>query len=401
MQDVSIFVPPPGKVPTREDPNDRWVTGNNHVCSSKINTLKLHCKILSLRGQSAAPAISGDYAYYPGWNGSLVALKYENCKIKWSMNRSVSRTSPQTDNLQGVLYFGTLSHALLVAVDLNTGAFGLVSVGVGSQEDPAEFIANLRGILYDCCTFIGNAAVFRFTRIGSTGIFSTIWNITTIPTKLPRMGSNRLVFFATGNVMSIPDSYIPCSQSDDPGFLPEYIWQEAVFALDILTGRNDVDFGMGPSFLKGNSQTPRKRDIVTIGQKSGIVYGLRADNGQIQWSTITCPLDECPWKLSPGNLTEITSGLFGVVSHLDGSITWQTLAPLANLSLLPVTVVNDLVLTGATGNVQFNNQNYGTGTFIVLNKTTGQIILEYPLDQVFQGCIVVQGQYIMLVTAPL
>jgi hypothetical protein len=68
----------------------------------------------------------------------LVALDYTTCRVAWQLNvtalvysyapllpeqavaRPLSRTSPQIDN--GVLFIGTLAHALLVAIDARTGS---------------------------------------------------------------------------------------------------------------------------------------------------------------------------------------------------------------------------------------------------------------------------------------
>jgi hypothetical protein len=77
--------------------------------------------------------------YFPTWNGSFVAMNYRTCKIQWSINVTkliedfapitspqaltsspVSRTSPQFGQ-DDVLYFGTQTHALIVAVDRLTG----------------------------------------------------------------------------------------------------------------------------------------------------------------------------------------------------------------------------------------------------------------------------------------
>ncbi len=83
----------------------------------------------------------------------------------------VSRTSPQIDN--DVLYFGTVTHALLVAVNRKTGAVlatkqinshpvacitqaptfynGRIYVGSSSREESAITVPG-----YKCCSFIGN-----------------------------------------------------------------------------------------------------------------------------------------------------------------------------------------------------------------------------------------------------
>ncbi|KAK0629604.1 quinon protein alcohol dehydrogenase-like superfamily [Bombardia bombarda] len=495
--------------------NNHWAQTNTAISSSNIALVTQHCKIADTNGQSSPPTIWGDFAYYPTWNGSFIALNYKTCQIKWSINvsqiianyapltplqtfttTSTSRTSPQIDPDNNVIFFATQAHALIVAVDLRNGAIlaqkqvnphphatitasptfynNLLIVGVASGEENAAFFAGLIGVPYECCDFIGNAAAFRFTRAGSTGpgTFTTVWNVTTIPTNLTLDGTGRWsgagiwggqptidtgrrqVIFATGNTYSIPASYIPCSQLDTPGCLPEYIWQEAVFALDIYTGRtnwvrrlnkldawtlvcgsitlprnetlcpqkpgNDSDFGMAPALTLGSKYTPRGKDILTVGQKTGVLYGLSPDNGRIQWATLTSPGDalaglswgvaaddkrvyftginngNAPWVLQPGNTQTVTNSLFGAASLLDGSIVWETAAPNSNLSIVIPAVVGDLLLTGATGPYAFSSP--GPGTLIALKKATGQIVFEQTLDGPFQGAIAVHDKYIFLGT---
>ncbi|KAK3934258.1 hypothetical protein QBC46DRAFT_85283 [Diplogelasinospora grovesii] len=492
--------------------NNHWAQTNTVVSSSNIASLTLQCKIPYPVGENAPPSIVGNYAYYPTFNGSFVALNYKTCQVKWAINVTqiiadfapitplqaianvaVSRTSPQIDAVNNVLYFGTQIHALLVAVDLNTGALlgrtqvnphelatitssptlynGLLFVGVSSGEENAAFFT---GGTYPCCSFIGNAAAFRFTRNGNTssGTFTTVWNVTTIPTNAPTNGSGQWsgagiwgsqpsvdvgrgqVFFATGNIYSIPDAYIPCSESDDPSCLPPYIWQESVFALDIYTGHakwvrrlnkldawtlvcgatgipqnetlcpwkpgNDSDFGMAPSFIPASKYTCSGKDMLTVGQKSGVLYGLAAADGSVLWSSMTTPgsalaglswgaaaddqsayytginFENAPWVLQPQNTTTVNNSIFGAASLADGSILWQTPAPIANLSLVVPAVVGDLLLTGNTGPYAFASP--GPGTLIAIKKATGQIVFQYPLEGAFQGGIAVQDNYIFLGT---
>ncbi|KAK3390293.1 quinon protein alcohol dehydrogenase-like superfamily [Podospora didyma] len=490
--------------------NNHWADANTDISSSTIRSLTLNCKIPDSAGQSSPPSFQGSFVYYPTWNGSFVALNYKTCQIKWSINVTqiiadfkpitflqsiasvtTSRTTPQIDIDNNVLFFGTQIHALLVAVDLTTGSLlakkqvnphelatitasptlysDMLFVGVSSAEENAAFFT---GGVYLCCSFIGNAAAFKFKRLGSSGIFITVWNVTTIPTNLPSTGlgqwsgagiwgsqppvdvRRKQVLFATGNTYSIPNSFIPCSESDDPNCFPSYVWQESVFALDIYTGRanwvrrlnkldawtltcgtgslprnatlcpqhpgNDSDFGMAPSFVQGSQYTPGRRDVVTLGQKSGVLYGLAADTGAVLWSTLTSPGDvlaglswgvaaddrrayftginfpRLPWVLQPGNTTSTNNSLFGAASVTDGSLLWETAAPYSNYSAVMPAVVGDLVITGVTGPPAF--QPTGPSALIALKKLTGQIVFEYPLEGPWQGGVAIQDKYITLGT---
>ncbi|KAK3374517.1 quinon protein alcohol dehydrogenase-like superfamily [Lasiosphaeria ovina] len=403
--------------------NNHWAQTNTDITSTSIRTLALQCTVPDTVGQSAPPAFQDNYAYFPTWNGSFVALNYKTCHVKWRINttqvivdfapitplqaianQAVARTSPQIDAANSVLFFGTQIHALVVAVDLATGDLlarkqanphhlatitasptlydGLLFVGVSSGEENAAFFT---GGAYECCSFIGNAAAFRFKRVGAAGgSFTTVWNVTTIPANLaaangtggrwsgagiwgsqpPVDARRKQVIFATGNIYSIPLAYVPCSQSDDPSCLPSYIWQESVFALDMYTGRANW---------------------------------VRRLNKLDAWS-LTCGalgspqnFTLCPQK--PGNDYAVDQQQpVGRRVGRDGSLLWQTPAPGANYSVSMPTAVGDVVVVGVTGTAGFSPP--GPSALLALNKATGRVVFEYPIPGAWQGGVAVQDSYL-------
>ena len=113
---------------------------NRKLSSSTIHSLRVQCQIPAPGGVSANPTVVSGIAYFPTWNGSLVALDYSTCKVKRQINVTqvvvdfrplaapasytfapVSRTSPQVDLQNSVSYFGIFTWALTVASDLRTG----------------------------------------------------------------------------------------------------------------------------------------------------------------------------------------------------------------------------------------------------------------------------------------
>jgi len=197
--------------------NNRWASSNSQISSSNINSTSVHCQVAFPGGVSATPTILEDTAYFPVWNGSFIALDYTTCKVKWNINvteivldfapptsnqssliglNAISRTSPTIDSSNQVLYFGTTLHALIVAVDLNTGNVlnktqvhphpfaevtcsgtlydGILYTGVASAEENAAQTAGL-----PCCSFIGVALALKFDR--STNQFTTVWEVPTLP----------------------------------------------------------------------------------------------------------------------------------------------------------------------------------------------------------------------------
>ena len=239
--------------------NNRWASANTDITASKADSLVLHCKVDYENGISAAPTLLDGVAYFPTWNGLIVAVDYiNNCKTLWQVNLTIavgnavnvprkypvlSRTSPQISVSDDVIYFGTLNAALLLAVDLHTGKVlatvrinphplaaitasptlydGLVIVSGSSTESTAAgMVAN-----YTCCSAIGNIAAYRFSRANNT--FTRVWNTNTLPQPKGNPTESwagasvwggqpsidpvrRLVFVGTGNVYEKTAEYLQC-----------------------------------------------------------------------------------------------------------------------------------------------------------------------------------------------
>ena len=241
--------------------NNRWAAQNNAISSSSILSSVDHCNVSFPIGVSATPVILEDMTYFPTWEGSFVALNYHSCEILWTINvtsiiesyapistfqaentRPVSRTSPQIDG--NIVYFGTLTHALIVAVDKNNGStLGIVQVscnpvavitmsptffdgklfvGTSSVETSVTLLPG-----YQCCSFVGNMVSLVFDV--ATGRFRVLWRVPSIPDARHREGwagaafwgsqpaidpARRQVFVGTGN------SYCPPM----PAFSASGVW---------------------------------------------------------------------------------------------------------------------------------------------------------------------------------
>jgi outer membrane protein assembly factor BamB len=266
--------------------NTRWAQ-DGKVNPANAKSITLHCQLKYTDGESAAPTISGDMAYYPTWSGLLVALNYKTCQTVWEANitqivydfapvsahqtllaQAVSRTSLYLAD--GYLYAGTHIHALLLAVDASNGAVvgrkqlsnhplavitqsptvydGRIFVGVSSVEETAS--AEIPG--YQCCSFAGSMVALTFDCVGGT--FHTAWEVSMLPTpqrdwsgvavwgSQPSIDQTRSqVFIATGNVYKAPAKYEACAKRVQSGkssasCLPRRVLQESVVALDIRTG---------------------------------------------------------------------------------------------------------------------------------------------------------------------
>ncbi|KAK0615345.1 quinon protein alcohol dehydrogenase-like superfamily [Bombardia bombarda] len=487
--------------------NNRWASTNTAISSCNIKTISSHCKIAYPGGISATTTIVSGIAYYTTWNGSLVALDYASCTVKWQTNiadaiitfggpptalqapivQAVSRTSPQVDLANNLIYIGTGLHALVIAADLATGAIlgstqihahplaqitqsgtvhnGVFYIGTSSAEESANSGSDPS---YVCCTFVGNAVAVRFTR--ATNTFSTLWDIPMLVVDdsadstagtgdqwsgIAVWGSQpaidvarNTVYYATGNTYSVPDAWLACTATPlDPACeLPERVWQESVLALDLDTGAprwvrrlgaldvytvacstepkdpalcdfttgEDADFGMAPTFVPAGGKDGG--DAVVVGQKNGNLYSLNADSGAIEWVTSVGPggttgglswgiavdngrvyfsennSEGKEWRPQPQNDTVINNSAYGAASLSTGELLWETPANATWSSTNPPTVVGNLVLS-----LRQQAATLGGG-FVVLKKTTGEILLDMDLDAYSQSSIAVAGKYIFLGT---
>jgi outer membrane protein assembly factor BamB len=185
---------------------------------------------------------------------------------------------------------------------------------------------------------------------------------------------------------------------------------------------NDTDFGMAPTFVLGSEYTPRQKDIIVAGQKNGNLYAFSAQTGSVMWAVQAAPgglegglswgvavdqdtvyytginTNRVNFTLFPSNET-VSNSIFGAVNLRDGSPKWQIAVPRNETSLVIPVVVNDVVLTGTTGRWEESSLSpVGPGSFIALNKFTGEILRDDSLDAFFHAGIAVVNEYVMFGT---
>ncbi|KAF4926891.1 Polyvinylalcohol dehydrogenase [Colletotrichum viniferum] len=458
-------------------------------------------------GVSASPLVVDGIAYYPTWTGLLVALDYKSCHVQWTANvtqmvldfapltdiqrtsgvNPVCRSSPATDG--GNLFIGTLAHALVLAIDKETGTLvshlqidnhpvamitqsptwyaGQLLVGASSFEVISASLAN-----YNCCDHVGsmNSVAVEgdiLTLQWKTMMMTQPENFTGDPFSGASVwGSSPVVdtarnyvYIATGNTHSVPDEVAACqlahsqnaALSPDP-CLPPDIYQESVLALDLVTGSIkwvrqlsvldawnlacvlnprgaecspvvglDSDFGMGPTLVPGaGAKTPNGKDLIVIGQKNGNLFGINAESGEVLWLTKASPAGlegglswgvaaddvavyftainnaRTPYALANGQIVQ--NAAFGAAALADGKILWQTASPKDTTSMIAPTVVNDVLVTGSTGRTGENGFPQGSGSLVLLDKSTGKVLREEKLADFFKGGIAVVQNYLMFGT---
>ena len=163
----------------------------------------------------------------------------------------------------------------------------------------------------------------------------------------------------------------------------------------------DYDFGAGPNLIPA-IVGGRPKDIVGVGQKSGIYWALDPDTGDILWDTLVGPggiLGGIQWgtatdgkrvyvplsnsmqtsyKLTPSG-TDANGGSWSGLDAATGKILWQTATPGvcksadgttsgACMALGPATVAGGVVFVGSM------DQDPDHPTMFALNGATGKIL---------------------------
>lgn len=336
---------------------------------------------------------------------------------------------------------------------------GILYTGTSSREESA--ITSLPG--YKCCSFVGNAVALTFNRL--TGRFTTVWDIAMLPADDPSQpgswsgvgiwGSEpsidvarRQVYYATGNVYTVPDVYLPCTSADTTVKcnLPDRVWQESVLAIDLYTGKvnwvrrigpldawttacqevpanpalcpgtpgPDADFGMCPTFVPGGGKGGK--DVLVVGQKNGILYSIAAENGKVEWATTIGPgsstgglswgvavdghavaftainADQVAWRPQPANNTVITNSAYGSADLKTGAILWETAFARNFSSSSPPIAVGDLIITGRAS--PLSAAAAFEGGIVAVKRDTGKVVLDFPLDTYMQSGISVYDKYL-------
>ncbi|RFU33222.1 hypothetical protein B7463_g3145, partial [Scytalidium lignicola] len=396
--------------------NNRWASENTEISSHNIHSLEHKCQFDYPFGVSATPVTLNEMVYFPTWSGEFVAVNYLTCKVQWQINitslieeylpitgtatitKHVSRSSPQIDG--DTLFFGTITHALIVAINRHTGqVLGQVQVNphplailttsptfydnklfVGAaslEETGADHIPD-----YPCCSFVGNMVALSFDKFHNC--FNVEWNVTMLP--LQSNWSGAALWGSQPAIDSVRKQTISCGG----GLLPPVNPQNCPPEPGV-----DADFGMAPTFIPYGGKN--NQDAIVVGQKNGVIYSMSAETGKLLWSTITSPggaggglswgmaVDNQrvyftaissaskTWQLQPSHLT-INNSAYGAVSLDSGSILWETPAPESAVAYGPPTAVGDVILVARTGDNIADYENTGGG-LIALSQKMGELLL--------------------------
>jgi len=309
------------------------------------------------------------------------------------------------DRTTGALAWKTTldSHPMAIVTMSPVVHAGLVYVGVSSLEEAAARLG------YDCCTFRGSMLALD----ARTGAIR--WHRSMIPASAdPHAGfsgaavwgsspsidaARGVLYIATGNNYTLADDLQACvaaHQGDVVAQLRECYepldpadnYAEAVLALDLTTGAVrwsrkmhnygawtfacdptlvpwlppnpencedpdglDYDFGQAPMLLTTADGAPR--DMLAVGQKSGVFWALDPDDGHTLWATAVGPggvlggmefgaasdgrrvytqitnFDHTPFRLVAGPYAgqTVRGGVWAALDVATGAILWQTPDP--------------------------------------------------------------------------
>jgi len=380
----------------------------------------------------------------------ILVLDKNNGKKKWSLNLHPHPWAMLTST-------GTLEH------DKKNSKWYLYQ-GVSSAEEAADV-----AVTYTCCSFVGT---FHKIDLSSRSI---VWTWSAIqPATIAGLnqfsgaaiwGSSPLlyngnVYFATGNNYQIPDEYAAClrNASDDmesQRFCNEpypqnffdsvvglkttdgsLVWGKRMAAFDVFTigcairyetcpdlFGPDFDFGMDPALGDlGNGSA-----ALFIGQKSGQVFAINPDNGNIFWHNQIGPgggyggsswgfasnqdtlyfslinSDQKVWTLispAPGAEQNKTRGGWVALSKSTGHILWQQTIPIPTYenydpstlwAVGPPALSGEVLFVTSFDSTYSNATRQNGGTVYTINANTGAIISSYETGSNIYGGFSLSG----------
>jgi len=309
------------------------------LTASDIPRLKLKWSF-GFAGASASGSqvsIVGNRVFVGSRNGVMYALDRETGCLVWAFEADAgTRSTPVVVRAAGpnaaTVYFGD-AHAQVYALDAATGALkwkvkveehpdAMITGGVVFHDNrlyvPVSSLEEGTAVLtsYECCTFRGSIVSLD----AATG--SQVWKTYTIPRTPEPAGTNsvgtQLRAPSGAAVWSAPALepernrlYITTGDSYSAPAAPE---SDSIMALAMDTGRvlwirqtlqsdswntsclgttsaekincptqsgPDHDFGSSPAL----ATTPNGQRVLLAGQKSGALFGINPDTGDVQWKT--------------------------------------------------------------------------------------------------------------------
>jgi polyvinyl alcohol dehydrogenase (cytochrome) len=194
------------------------------------------------------------------------------------------------------------------------------------------------------------------------------------------------------------------------------VWSRRTLRADVFSGAclcgPDLDFGAAPNlFTITDPDSAQRREVVGIGQKSGVYWALNPEDGSLVWSTKVGPgglgggvefgtaTDDDRIYVAEGNSGRnpftlqgtgpfaglmVTSGFWSALNPVTGAILWQTPDPQGSKNPGFLTTANGVLYAGSAE---------GTGgNMYALDARTGDVLWSFASGgSVFSAPAVVHG----------
>lgn len=406
---------------------------------------------------TSTPSISGSTLYLPDQAGNLSALDIASGGVRWrrtitsytGVTRDIVRVTPAVAG--GRLIFGDQPYngphagAHLLAVSAATGALlwntvvdtqptakitgspvvdgNTVYLGVSSGDEVDPSCCHFRGSVVAVDATTGKLRWRTYTApVGYTG--AAVWG------SAPAVDhTTNLLYVGTGNNYTVPAGVCTAPAETDCRAPDPADYVDSLLALDLTTGKPawalrtlsgdvwtkactsptacgpDFDFGSAPNLFTATIGGTR-RQLVGIGQKSGIYWAADARTGALQWQTRVGPggagggiqwgsaVDSAhlyvsivnsarvPWTLTSG--VRIDGGAFSGLDPATGHILWQTADPQG---------AGDFGFVSSANGVMYAGSGAGSGdTMYALDGSSGAIRWAFASGgSVMGGAAIVDG----------
>lgn len=295
--------------------NDDHANMQSQINSSNVSQLKPAWNINTDDPVSAVPIVQNGDLYFTDWGDNVYSLDATSGKTLWKVSvgqpnskwpwHGLAGTGVLSDGVYVVASVEGMAYALnpdngkvLWKTDISQGnqyagtfqrisAYnGMVYIGLSSVEEPlskmkADLQLDFMGAVVALDIHTGKQ-VWKFQTVQSPANGVAVWGGFAFD---PQMNA---VFFGTGNNYSgspsdLSDSVIALNASNG-----QMLWHKQVLSNDVwLPVKSlgpDFDFGDGPQLFDVNS-SGQTRQLVGIGQKSGIYWALDRKTGDIVWQT--------------------------------------------------------------------------------------------------------------------
>lgn len=432
--------------------NTRNNAAEHEINASNVANLKPRWALTTEGDVTATPAVYRGVVYVPDRGGNLLAVRASDGTVIWThkvgdytgVTGDASRTTPLVYGNE--LLIGTGGGANLIGVDRSTGAFlwrtpldsnpysrvtgspvasnGVVYIGVssGEEEAPPDHQLSFRGSVLAISAKTGRILWRTYMAPpGYTG--NAVWGST--PVVDHRTG---MLYVGTGNNYSVPDGVceLPtdtgCTQPADDDYLDaivamnlrtgKVVWSYKTLSTDVFTDGSDgldYDFGSGPNLFTTVIHGHRK-DLLGIGQKSGVYRAFDPVTGALVWKTEVGPGSKFggiqwgaatdgrrvyvgianyahkPYTITSANgqTSTITGGAWSALDAATGKILWQTADPQG---------VEDMGFVSTANGVVYGTSLAPTGnSMYALDAATGEIKWGYDSGgSVISGAAIVDG----------